>query len=127
MSDPTAAPQVLVVFCTAPAHGERGKPGARELAERLVQEQLCACVSLLPQVTSIYRWDGKVEQAAETLLMIKTMRHRVAALRQRLLELHPYAVPEFLVLDVADGLPAYLQWVAESTQAGSTEAGKGPA
>ena len=127
MSDPTAAPQVLVVFCTAPAHGERGKLGARELADRLVQEQLCACVSLLPQVTSIYRWDGKVEQAAETLLMIKTMRHRVAALRQRVLELHPYAVPEFLVLDVADGLPAYLQWVAASTQAGSMEDGKGPA
>lgn len=119
MSGQAAAPQVVVVFCTAPALGERGKLGARELADRLVQEQRCACVSMLPQVTSVYRWQGKVEQAEETLLMIKTLRDRVAALQQRVLELHPYAVPEFVVLEVADGLPAYLRWVAESSQAGA--------
>ena len=119
MSGHPAAPQVVIVFCTAPALGERGKLGARELADRLVQEQLCACVSMMPQVTSVYRWQGKVEQAEETLLMIKTLRDRVAALQQRVLQLHPYSVPEFVVVEVADGLPAYLRWIVESTQSGA--------
>jgi periplasmic divalent cation tolerance protein len=66
-------------------------------------------------VVSVYRWEGKVERAEEVLLMIKTTCDRVSVLQERLLELHPYSVPEFLVLEASDGLPAYLQWVAEST------------
>jgi periplasmic divalent cation tolerance protein len=115
MSDPAATAQVVVVFCTAPSVGSGGKLGAAALAETLVQERHCACVSMLPGVASVYRWEGKVERAEEVLLMIKTTGERVAALRERLLQLHPYTVPEFLVLEAMDGLPAYLRWVTEST------------
>jgi len=84
------------------------------MARTLVEERLAACVSILTGVTSVYRWQGGVEQDGEQQLLIKTTPDRLAALEARLQELHPYDVPELLVLDVEQGGAAYLAWVHES-------------
>ncbi len=86
------------------------------LARMLVDEQLVACVNVLPPMQSVYRWKGKVEQAAEHQLVMKTTRERVEALKARLVDLHPYDVPEVLVLPVIDGGEPYLKWLTESVR-----------
>jgi periplasmic divalent cation tolerance protein len=95
-----------VVLCNHP------REGAQELAIKLVNEQLAACVNLLP-VSSVYRWEGTVHVDPETTLVIKVAAAGVDALRERLAALHPYDVPEVVVLQVdADAsLPAYVAWV----------------
>ena len=90
---------------------------AAALARALVEERLAACVNVLPAMTSIYRWKGSVEQEREQQLLIKTTAGRVEALAARLRELHPYELPEFIVLDAAASA-AYAAWVVESTRAG---------
>jgi periplasmic divalent cation tolerance protein len=85
------------------------------LAHALVDERLAACVNVLPPMTSVYRWKGEVAEDAERQLVIKTRPERIAALKERLLALHPYELPEFLVLD-ADGSEAYLAWVRQATE-----------
>lgn len=102
--------QVLLVYSTAP-----DRETARKIADALVEERLAACVSMLPGVFSVYRWQGQVETAEETGLMMKTTKRAFAALSARLAELHPYEVPEVVALPVTDGLPAYMRWVAEET------------
>lgn len=87
---------------------------AASLARTLVEERLAACVNVLPAMTSTYRWKNAVEEEREQQLVIKTSRDRVAALEARIRELHPYELPEFLVLD-ASGADAYLAWIREST------------
>lgn len=87
-------------------------------ARTLIEERLAACVTVQSPVRSLYRWRGAIEDEAEQLLMIKTSRHRVGRLRDRLRELHPAEVPELIVLPVADGNPDYLAWVDESTREG---------
>ena len=101
---------VLVCLCTCPdrATGQR-------IAEALVAEGLAACVNVLPGVHSVYRWQGGVEHADEVLLLAKTTRARMDALQARLLELHPYELPELLAVEAAGGLPAYLDWVANGS------------
>jgi len=100
---------VRLVLVTAPARE------AAEMARTLVQERLAACVNLLPAVTSVYRWEGAVEEARETLMVLKTSAGRVEDLRGRVVALHPYEVPEFLVVPVESGLEAYLAWVMTET------------
>jgi periplasmic divalent cation tolerance protein len=90
---------------------------AVELARTLVEEGLAACVNVLPPMQSVYRWKGAVEVDTEQQLVIKTTSARVAALEARLRALHPYELPEFLVL-TADGSVRYLQWITESVQDG---------
>lgn len=85
-----------------------------QLARALVSEQLAACVNVLPPMRSIYRWKGAIESADERQLIIKTTSARVPDLQARLKALHPYEVPEFLVLKVSSGSPDYLAWLAES-------------
>lgn len=92
---------------------------AERIARALVEKGLAACVNVVPGLVSIYRWKGKVERDEERLLVIKTVGERFGALREELLRLHPYEVPELLALPVADGAPAYLAWLAESV-AGSS-------
>ncbi|HAM55337.1 MAG: cation tolerance protein CutA [Candidatus Rokubacteria bacterium GWC2_70_24] len=99
----------LVVLVTAPS-----ADAALSLGRALVDERLAACVSVVPGITSIFAWEGKREEAAEALLVIKTESRRYAALEQRVLELHPYSVPEVLALTVEAGSPAYVQWVRDS-------------
>jgi len=87
---------------------------ARALATSLVEDRLAACVTIVPGVQSVYRWQGAVESAGEWLLLIKTGATQVEPLLAALAERHPYDVPEGLVLDVSDGLPDYLAWVTDS-------------
>jgi len=89
---------------------------ARALARTLVDERLAACVQIVPGTESVYRWQGKVEQAREYLLLIKTGKACWPFLRERLLQLHPYEVPELLALDILDGAPGYLEWVTGETR-----------
>lgn len=98
---------VQVVLVTAPD----AQVGAR-LARELVEARLAACVNLVSSVRSVYRWEGRVEDEAEVLLVIKTRAERFAALEARVRELHPYEVPEVLALPAAGGSRAYLDWVA---------------
>lgn len=88
---------------------------ATGIAERLVTERLAACANLLAPCTSIYHWAGKVESATEVPLLIKTTPDRYAAVEQRILELHPYELPEIVQVPLSGGLPAYLQWIAQET------------
>lgn len=85
------------------------------MARRLVEERLAACVNLLAGVSSVYRWEGKVEEADECLMVLKTSVERIGALRERVVELHPYDVPEFVVVNVESGLESYLAWVLTET------------
>ena len=98
-----------------------------EAARRLpgVEERLAACVSCHPGWISFYRWAGKVEEDSEMLLMIKTTSERLAALKSHLLRMHPYEVPELLVLEVSEAGEAFLRWLEESTR-GSEAAPAGP-
>jgi periplasmic divalent cation tolerance protein len=91
------------------------RAGAERLARALVEERLAACVNLLPGARSIYRWKGKVEEADEVLLVIKTSAARVDALLARLPELHAYELPETIVLGVEAAASPYLAWLAEAT------------
>jgi periplasmic divalent cation tolerance protein len=89
---------------------------AMVLARALVEERLAACVNVLERMTSVYRWQGEVRQDRERQLVIKTRAERVDALRDRLPSLHPYDVPEFLVIPIVDGSDRYLEWVREGTE-----------
>lgn len=92
-----------------------GDADGRRLASILVTERLAACVNVLGEMDSVYRWKGAVESERERQLVIKTTAARLDALQARLHELHPYEVPEFLVLSVAGGSGKYLSWIREST------------
>lgn len=87
---------------------------ARTLGRILVEEGLAACVTIVPHVESVYRWEGKFESANETMLLIKTGMEHLAALEQRLHALHSYEVPEFLVLPLEAGSAGYLKWLGEN-------------
>jgi periplasmic divalent cation tolerance protein len=84
------------------------------IAKTLVDEKLAACVNVLPVMISIYRWKGVVEQDNEHQILIKTTADRLATLEARLRQLHPYELPEFLVMNPIEGGAAYLAWVKES-------------
>ena len=86
---------------------------ARSIAHTLVVRQLAACVNIVPQIESIYRWQGKVETASEWLLIIKTTEAAFGRLRDVLTELHSYELPECVEIEVKDGGVAYLQWIGD--------------
>lgn len=89
---------------------------AKAIARRIVEEHLAACVNILPAVQSVYRWQGEVEEAAEVTLLAKTMQSRYAELENAIRALHPYDVPEIIALPIVDGLPSYLDWIAQETK-----------
>jgi periplasmic divalent cation tolerance protein len=99
------------VLTTLPAEAD-----AAALARTLVEERLAACVNVLPAMTSIYRWKGAIEQEREQQLIIKTSPKALDALQARLRQLHPYELPEFIVLD-AQASAAYAAWVREGVYA----------
>jgi periplasmic divalent cation tolerance protein len=101
----------VVVLVTAPTP-ER----AAEIARTVVSERLAACGNVVPGLRSIYRWEGKVQEDEEALLLLKTSRARFDALRARVLALHPYDVPEVIAVPVEAGSAAYLEWIAAETR-----------
>lgn len=107
---PEALPQVLVASCTHPAEG------AMTLATALVEARLAACVQVIPGVRSIYRWEGKVENAEESRLDVKTTADRLPDLVLMIQRLHPYDLPEIVACPLVGGSEAYLAWIREQTQ-----------
>ncbi len=103
--------RALVVLTTLPT-----SQSAAEIARVLVEEQLAACVNMVPAVRSIYRWQGAISDETETLAIIKTTTDRYDALAARLIVLHPYEVPEVIALTIHDGHAPYLAWLIGSTQ-----------
>ena len=100
-------PNTVVVLTTMP-----DEASATTLAARLVEERAIACANVVPGITSVYRWEGEVQRDAEVLVVMKTTKPAAEALHVRIDQLHPYDVPEVLVLPVAAGHAAYLDWVA---------------
>jgi len=94
----------------------RDRKQATAIARTLVREKLAACVNIVPGIASIYRWEGRVEEAREVLLVIKSRRALSKKLTARVRALHSYDVPEVVTLPIASGNPAYLRWVRESTR-----------
>ena len=103
----------VIVLTTLPADGD-----AAAFASTLVEERLAACVNIGGEMQSVYRWEGQIEEDQERQVTIKTSRASVARLWERVRELHPYEVPEFLVLPVVDGSDMYLNWIRNSTDLG---------
>jgi len=104
------ASNIIIVLVTAPSKKE-----ATEIARAMVQEKLAACVSILPAVTSIFRWQGKVQRSRETLMILKTTSTRYLALQRAICSMHSYEVPEVIAIGVDRGLPQYVAWVMRET------------
>ena len=102
--------ETILVISTLP-----DREHAEKLAYSLVEQGLAACVNLLPGVNSVYRWQGKVESANETIVLIKTTMARYLDLEAAIKALHPYELPEIIAVPVSAGLPGYLQWVETET------------
>lgn len=106
-----ASDAFVLVLTTLPMESD-----AEKFASQLVEERLAACVSILPAMRSVYRWKEAIESADERQVLIKTTVERLAELEIRIGALHPYDVPEFLVLPITHGSPGYLSWLSQSTQ-----------
>jgi periplasmic divalent cation tolerance protein len=100
----------VLVFTNAP-----DREVAMRIAEALVEKRLAACVNVLAGCTSVYRWQGDVEHAEEIPLLIKTRLARYPEVEATIRHMHPYELPEVIAVPLTQGLPEYLQWVAEQT------------
>ncbi len=118
MSEPASRASCVVVLITAP-----DAECAARIASALVEERLAACVGRLGAIHSRFRWEGKIDAAAEELLLAKTTRERCEALVARVRALHPYEVPEIVALPIVAGFERYLDWVRAET---TTDAPDGP-
>ncbi len=103
------ADEYVIALTTLPVDAD-----ATTFARTLVGERLAACASVLAPMTSVYTWEGDVAEEQERQVVLKTSREGIPALWDRVRELHPYDVPEFVVVPIIDGNDAYLRWIAES-------------
>lgn len=103
------ADEVLIAFCTFP-----DAETARRVAKELVELQLVACGNVLPQIHSVYRWQGKIETGNEALAIFKLSASRYPEFETKLRSLHPYDVPEIISCRIERGLPEYLRWITDS-------------
>ena len=108
------AEDVVVVMVTCATMDD-----ATRIAKHLVEGRKAACVNILPQIRSIFRWEGEIEDDSEQLLLVKTTREMFETVNTAIREVHPYSVPEIIALPVADGYDGYLRWVQENV--GSVE------
>jgi len=99
----------LIILTTTGSEDE-----ARKSAEALVERRLAACVNIVSQVHSVYRWRGEVEQADEYLLLVKTVREREEQVRATIRELHSYEIPECIAIQIEGGSAEYLKWIEDS-------------
>jgi periplasmic divalent cation tolerance protein len=118
----TSTPSTVVVLTTVASDDE-----AVALVRTLLERRLVACGTVLPGARSLYRWEGKLADEREAVVLLKTTRARVEALEAAFRELHPYAVPELLALPVAAGLARYVGWVAAEAAGPGTIEGSAPA
>ena len=105
------ADDVLLVLSTFPDRGT-----AQRIARELIAERFAACANITTPVESIYWWKAEIETATEVLVFFKTTTARFPAFQQKLRSVHPYDTPEIISFPVAEGLPEYLRWVAESCE-----------
>jgi len=105
----TAGDDALIVFVSCPTEA------ADRIAGLLVEQRCAACVSLLPGMRSVYRWQGTIERSDESLLLCKTVASRYEALERLLRERHPYELPEIVAVKLQTGLPDYLQWLHDNS------------
>lgn len=104
-------PKGLVVLVSTPS-----AEVARSIGRALVEDRLAACAQVLPAMRSIYRWQDEVSEDDENLLILKTRRDRFAPLRQRVVELHPYDVPQIVAVSIAEAHAPYLEWLLSATE-----------
>ena len=104
----------LLVITTLP-----DRASAEKLAALLVERRLAACVNVLAPCSSVYRWQGEIQRDEEHPLLIKTAQDRYAGLEALIRTNHPYELPEIVAVNIAHGLPAYLQWIVSETHAGA--------
>jgi periplasmic divalent cation tolerance protein len=100
----------IVVYVTAPAEEE-----AEKIARALVENKLAACANIVKNMRSIYRWQGKIEDEAEVLMIVKTRKEHFAHIREMVKQLHSYSVPEIIALPIVEGSEDYLAWMREET------------
>jgi periplasmic divalent cation tolerance protein len=100
-----------IVLCTAGSEDE-----ARNIARHLVENRLAACVNIVPQIESVYRWQEKIESSREWLLVIKTTAEKFPEVRDAIRDLHSYELPECVAVNIEGGSPLYLQWLADSVR-----------
>ena len=101
----------IVVFLTAPSGEE-----ATRLADLLIGAHLAACVQILPEMESVYRWEGQIERQSEILLIVKTTRGKFADLEREVRALHSYETPEIVAVPIITGSQPYLDWLGESVK-----------
>jgi periplasmic divalent cation tolerance protein len=104
------ADEYVIVLTTLPVDAD-----APAFARTLVSERLAACINVPGEITSVYWWEGELSQEVERQIVMKTTRAKVGPLWDRVRDLHPYDVPEFVVLPIIDGSDAYLRWIGDST------------
>ncbi len=107
----TKSADYVMVYCACPDV----QTGTR-IARVLIAERLAACVNILPQIHSVYRWRGEINEVAEAIMIIKSRAGLLGAVSQAILAHHPYELPEILEVPVGAGLPEYLQWLGESVE-----------
>ena len=105
--DPNAVRVILVTHPDA--------DGARGLARNLIEGRMAACVNLIPGLTSVYRWEGEIQEDNEVLMVIKTAEHRIGPLKHKISKAHPYDNPEILILPTDGGSRKYLDWIVSET------------
>ncbi len=101
--------EACVVLITTPVDK------AEELATAIVESRLAACVNIIEQVQSVYRWEGKIQKDREALLVVKTVSSRFRDLESRVRKIHPYSCPEIIALQIGDGYADYLRWISSET------------
>jgi len=98
-----------VIYCTCP-----NNEVANTISKVLVQNKLAACVNILPNITSIYKWQGQLQRDQELLLLIKSRSDKFEELKQAIIKLHPYELPEIIAVSIDNAVPNYLNWINES-------------
>jgi periplasmic divalent cation tolerance protein len=102
--------EALVVYITTP-----NEDIAANIARALVESRLAACVNIIRDIRSIYSWQGKIEDEKEFLMIAKTRRELFNALKAKVIDMHPYSVPEIIAMSIADGSEEYLKWLNDVT------------
>lgn len=100
----------IIILCTI-----NDLTAAKEISKNIISEKLAACVNIIPKISSIYYWNDEIVEDEEYLILIKTRKSLFEALKFKIIELHPYDVPEIVSLDISEGSKTYIDWITKST------------